>query len=107
MRCLIALVALLGAGLPAGSQDVRAGRQLALACQGCHGLDGLSKQPDAPHLAAQPEIYLVKALKEYRDGPRRHEQMNVLARALTDKEIADVSAYYAAIEIEVVKTPER
>ena len=106
MRFALACVMLLGGGLAASAQDVRAGRQLAPACQGCHGLDGLSKQPDAPNLAAQPAIYLVKALKEYREGARKHEQMNVLAKALTDKEIADVSAYYEAIEIEVVKKPE-
>ncbi len=68
-------------------------------------MDGLSKQPDAPNLAAQPEIYLVKALKEYRAKQRRHEQMNVVAEGLTEAEIANVSAYYAAIEIEVVAKP--
>jgi cytochrome c553 len=96
-------------GLTAASataQDVKAGRQVALICQGCHGMDGLSKQPNAPNLAAQPEIYLIKAMKEYKDGTRKDEQMKVAAEALSEKEIADVAAYYAAIEIEVVKKPE-
>ncbi|MCA3562740.1 MAG: cytochrome c [Methylocystis sp.] len=106
MRLVFACIAILGGSLAASAQDLKAGRQFAPACQGCHGLDGLSKQPDAPNLAAQPAIYLVKALKEYRDGVRKHEQMSVLAKALTDKEIADVAAYYEAIEIEVVKKPE-
>lgn len=74
-------------------------------CQGCHGLDGLSKQPDAPNLAMQPEIYLARALAAYKTGERRHEQMKVAAEGLSDADIANVSAYYAAIEIEVIRKP--
>jgi len=36
--------------------NVAAGRQKALQCQTCHGLDGLSKLPEAPHLGGQPEV---------------------------------------------------
>jgi cytochrome c553 len=106
MRIASALTFLIFAGASAAAQDIRAGRQIALICQGCHGMDGLSKQPNAPNLAQQPVIYLVKAMNEYRSGTRKDEQMNVAAKDMTDKEIADVSAYYAAIEIEVVKKPE-
>lgn len=103
---LMTAAALLCAGLtPAAAQDVKAGRQIALMCQGCHGLDGLSKQPDAPNLAMQPEIYLVRALTAYKTGERKHEQMKVAAEGLSEKDIANVSAYYAAIEIEVIKKP--
>jgi cytochrome c553 len=106
MRLFISIVFSLAGFAPALAQDVKAGRQVALICQGCHGMDGLSKQPNAPNLAAQPGIYLIKAMKEYKDGTRKDEQMKVAAEALSDKEIADVAAYYAAIEIEVVKKPE-
>jgi cytochrome c553 len=106
MRLLISIVFSLASLAPVLAQDIKAGRQVALICQGCHGMDGLSKQPNAPNLAAQPEIYLIKAMKEYKDGTRKDEQMKVAAEALSDKEIADVGAYYAAIEIEVVKKPE-
>jgi cytochrome c553 len=83
----------------AQSGDLKAGRQKAQMCQGCHGLDGLSKQPNAPHLAGQPEVYLVKAMTEYRDKVRKHEQMSIAAQDLTDKDIADLAAYYTAIQI--------
>jgi cytochrome c553 len=99
--CLIMLTNL--AAAQAG--DVKAGRQIALTCQGCHGMDGLSKQPDAPNLAMQPESYLIKAMAEYASGTRRNEQMKVAAVGLSEKEVADVASYYAAIEIEVVKKP--
>jgi cytochrome c553 len=106
MRIAATLVVTLLCAGPLGAQDIKAGRRIALGCQGCHGMDGLSKQPDAPNLAAQPEIYLVRAMRAYKDRSRKHEQMNVAADALGDKEIADVAAYYAAIEIEVVRKPE-
>ena len=85
------------AGTAAG--DVAAGRRKALACQTCHGLDGLSKLPEAPHLAGQPEPYLVKSLDDYRKGVRKNEMMAIVAGNLSDQDIADLAAYYAAIEI--------
>jgi cytochrome c553 len=84
---------------PAVAGDVAAGRRKALACQACHGLDGLSKLPDAPHLAGQPERYLVKSLDEYRKGVRRNELMTLVVKDLSDQDIADLASYYGAIEI--------
>lgn len=44
--------ATIGAG-PCTAGDVKAGRMKAQMCQACHGLDGLSKVPDAPNIAGQ------------------------------------------------------
>ena len=82
--------------------DAKAGRKAAIACQTCHGLDGVSKLPEAPNLSGQVEPYLVKALTEYRDGVRRNEIMNVVAKPLSDGEIADLAAYYASIQVDVL-----
>jgi cytochrome c553 len=81
--------------------DAAAGRQKALACQTCHGLDGLSKLPEAPNLAGQPAPYLAKALDDYRTGARKNDMMSLVAPALSDQDVADLAAYYAGIEIEV------
>jgi cytochrome c553 len=97
---LVALAVLpLIAGTPAAAGDVAAGRRKAIACQTCHGLDGLSKLPEAPHLAGQPERYLVKSLDEYRKGERKHEMMTLVVKDLSDQDVADLAAYYAAIQI--------
>jgi cytochrome c553 len=97
---MIALVLLpLAASAAAAAGDVAAGRRKALQCQTCHGLDGLSKLPEAPHLAGQPEQYLVKSLNEYRSGARKNDMMSLVAPALSDQDVADLAAYYAAIEI--------
>jgi hypothetical protein len=62
--------------------DVKAGRQKALACQTCHGMDGAAKLPEAPNLAGQSEIYLVKSLQDYRSGARKNDMMSIVAAPL-------------------------
>ncbi len=89
----------------AAAQDVAAGRRKAVACQACHGIDGIAKLPDAPSLAAQPAGYLERELRAYRSGARRNEVMSVAAKTLSDDDIRDLAAYYAAIQIEVKALP--
>ena len=101
-RTTLALVLAVAFASSAAAGDAKAGRKSATACQTCHGMDGLSKLPEAPNLAGQVEIYLVKALGEYRDGTLRNEVMNVVAKPLSDTDIANLAAYYAAIQIEVL-----
>lgn len=76
------------------------GQQKAQACAVCHGPLGLSHAPDAPHLAGQPALYVAAQLKAYRSGARKHEVMSVMAKPLSDEDIADLSAWFAAIRIE-------
>src|SRR5262249_7748300 len=77
--------------------DVAAGRRKALQCQTCHGLDGLSKLPEAPHLAGQPEPYLVKSLNDYRSGVRKHDMITLVVPPLTDQCVADRAAFSPGI----------
>jgi cytochrome c553 len=86
----------------ADAADAKAGRQKITVCQACHGLDGLSKNPEAPNLAGQVESYLVKALNDYKSGARSNETMNIVAKDLSDQDMADVAAYYASIQVDVL-----
>ena len=90
---------------PAMAGDVKAGRQKANLCQPCHGLDGVGRNPTVPNIAGESELYLIKQLKAFRSGERRHEQMSIVAKGLADKDIANLAAWYAAIEFSV-KLPE-
>jgi cytochrome c553 len=101
-----ACVAIAIAASPAAAAgDAKAGRQKALQCQTCHGLDGQAKLPEAPNLAGQNEVYLVKALKDYRSGTRRNDMMSVVTKALSDQDIDNLAAYYAAIPLTVGEPP--
>jgi len=83
----------------AAPADVDGRSKAQQACNVCHGALGLSGAPDAPHLAGQPEIYLVRQLQAYRNAARRHEVMNVVAKPLTDDEIAALARWYSSIKL--------
>ena len=85
--------------------DAGAGRAKAQMCTPCHGANGLAVTPNTPHLAGQPEPYLVDQLKAYRSGKRAHEVMGVVAKPLTDADIADLAAWFASLEIVLRKDP--
>jgi cytochrome c553 len=97
---------LVAGGSVCSAGDVKAGRTKALMCQACHGLDGLSKTPDAPNIAAQIEPYIVAQLQAYKSGARKNDAMSVVAPSLSDADIEDLAAYFSAIEINVVKMPD-
>ena len=76
--------------------NIEAGRQKAAVCVVCHGPDGNSANPSWPNLAGQHAEYIIKQLQDYRDGRRKNDQMAPLAMALSDQDITDIAAYYAA-----------
>ncbi len=96
--CLAAVI------VAAPSAAGAAAPEKAQTCVVCHGEDGLSKIPNAPHIAGQPEMYLVKSLEAYRAGVRQDEMMTVIAKELTDADIAALAAWYSTFEI-TVKVP--
>ena len=99
-----AAIALAAAPWPAWA-DAAAGRTKAQMCATCHGANGLAVAPNTPHLAGQPELYLVDQLNAYRSGKRAHEVMGVVAKPLTDADIADLAAWFASLEIVLRKEP--
>jgi cytochrome c553 len=105
MVCVLAPVLLLTVSCGACAGDVKAGRATALMCQACHGMDGISKAPDAPNIAGQTEPYLMTQLQAFKSGARKSESMTVVASTLSDKQIEDLAAYYSAIEIKVGRIP--
>ncbi|GJG97798.1 cytochrome c [Cupriavidus pauculus] len=92
------LLAAAWASAPALAGDVQAGRAKAMQCQTCHGLDGKSKLPEAPHLAGQVEQYLVKALKDYKTGARKDEMMSMMAKPLSNADIENLAAFYSSLK---------
>ena len=81
--------------------DPRAGRRIAGAqCAACHGNDGIAVLPEAPNLAGQKAGYTAAQLRQYRSGERKHELMTVVSQGLSDAQIADLAAWYEAIQVE-------
>ena len=95
-RVLILALSMLSADtLAQGS--VEAGQRKSQVCQACHGPDGNGiGDPQYPLLAGQYADYLAKALQDYRSGARPNAIMAGFAGALSDQDIADLAAFYAA-----------
>ena len=87
--------ALLSTGVAqAGNPEL--GRAKSTACVACHGDDGRGTAPNYPVLAGQYADYLALALRQYRSGERNNPLMSPFAANLSDADIADLAAYYAA-----------
>ncbi|CAG2155946.1 hypothetical protein LMG31506_05541 [Cupriavidus yeoncheonensis] len=81
-----------------GSADsVGRGATLALNnCTMCHGARGMTAS-NAPNLAGQYPEVIIKQLNDYNAGKRGSAIMETLARKLSERDIADVAAYYASL----------
>ena len=84
---------------------MKAGAGKTQKCEACHGADGIAKIAEAPNLAGQNEQYLVRQLTAFKTGERKNEMMGVVAPTLSDQDIADLAAYYAAIPVTIGKLP--
>ena len=65
------------------------------SCRICHGAGGNSFAPVYPRLNGQDESYLLKALGDYRNGTRTNPTMAFVVKELSEKEMAELAAYYA------------
>jgi cytochrome c553 len=97
----VSAVALLALALIARSASVRAadieaGRRKSAPCAACHGRDGNATIPGTPSLAGHPAYYTHWQLVMFRNERRRDPQMTPLAAHLSDEDMADLAAYYAA-----------
>ena len=81
----------------ARSGDAQRGSALAGVCAGCHGAQGISPADAFPNLAGTPAEALYKQLDDYRSGKRKNPIMQPLAANLTDQNIADLAAHFAAL----------
>jgi cytochrome c553 len=99
-------------GVPSSNAepDLERGRAVAMgagtttnsrsACHTCHGMHGAGDSSGAfPRLSGQAAWYLYKQLKDYASGERQNDVMSPVAKALTDQQMEDVAAFYAAQQV--------
>ena len=95
----VASLSLLGGAHAAGSAE--AGQAKAAMCAACHGTDGNSAAPNFPKLAGQHADYVAKQLQDFKSGERKDATMNGMAAALSEQDMADLGAFYAAQKVSV------
>jgi cytochrome c553 len=99
-----AIACSLGAIMPvshaAEAGDAAAGKGKNAMCIGCHGIEGyrtaFPEVYSVPKLGGQHAAYIVKALQDYKSGNRTHPSMRGIAAGLSDKDMADLAAYYSS-----------
>lgn len=83
--------------------DPLRGRELidSERCMECHGVDGQGAgHPNGPEgkfakLAGQHPDYLLKQIRDFRSGARKHDQMAIMARSISDEDVIDIAAHFA------------
>lgn len=93
---LTAVLLLAGAASALADGDAALGRKKAETCLGCHAVPGyFNVYPSyhVPKLGGQSGKYIEAALKQYRDGGRKHGTMHANASGLSDQDMADIGAY--------------
>ncbi|HOL37950.1 MAG: c-type cytochrome [Proteobacteria bacterium] len=104
---LLATLAL-AAVAPLHAQDAAAGAKKAAMCIGCHDIPRYQTSfPEVykvPKIGGQNAAYLVAALGEYKKGERRFATMRAIAGSLSDKDMADLAAYYEKLPGPMIKT---
>lgn len=111
IACTVGACAL-AAALPSLADRV-AGKGLATsgaangvtACATCHGANG-EGQPQAgfPRLAGQGHAYLAKQLEDFRHGRRHNPVMEPIARALSERQVADAADYFSSLPRAAART---
>ncbi len=93
----IAAAVLLAAALPSlAAGDPEVGKKKSTPCQACHGANGVSVSPEFPNLAGQHKEYLMAVLRHYKNGKRKNPIMAGQVANLTERDIADLAAWFSS-----------
>lgn len=93
---ILALISLQAVAQTVDRGDAAAGQAKSAICAACHGADGNSVVPNWPKLAGQHADYLVRQVKLIKSGARKVPEMMGIVGSVSDQDMRDISAWYAA-----------
>ena len=99
MGCVAACAML---ALPAAAEPPT---PLALSCTSCH-VSSMTQTASIPSLSNLSSVQIAEALRDYASGKRTGAIMPRLAPALTEADIASLSAYFGRAEADPDAEPE-
>ena len=95
-KTMLAMILLTAAGM-AQAADLEVAKSIVKEkCHLCHGEEGEASSAVYPRLAGQNRTYLVKQLRNFRDGKRKSDTMNEMAAGLKDEEIEALAEYFSS-----------
>ncbi len=86
----------------AGNADAGRVKAEAERCMECHGQPGVAQGHSAgedgkfARLGGQQHAYIVKQVQDFRAGRRKSDFMAMMANSVSDEDVADIAAYFAA-----------
>ncbi|NWK78822.1 cytochrome c [Aquitalea sp. LB_tupeE] len=96
MKYIISIVLLSISCYASADNSLSKGQSIATTlCVACHGTGGVSTMENYPNLASQKSTYIVKQLKDFREGRRQDPIMNNMAASLDDVTIKSIAEYYS------------
>lgn len=76
------------------ADEIEAKAQL---CAACHGATGTPADPKTmPVIWGQEQSYLMKQLRDFRNGERSNDIMSPIAKGLAEGDLRKIAAYFAA-----------
>jgi cytochrome c553 len=90
----VVLAGSLGCAPPAAAATVE---ERITVCLACHGAGGISRVPETPSLAGQPQFFTIAQLFLFRDGRRNSVAMTAAAKDLTNDDLRALADYVAKL----------
>jgi len=88
---------LLVAAVGAQAGDAAAGKSKGMKCISCHGLKGVTNNPQYPNIAGQNEAFLIAQMEAFKDGKRPLAAKSVLFGGLSSPDFVDLAAYFSGL----------
>ena len=97
LLCTLAILTLIIPGFPMSIHPSgKEGMMLSLSCTSCHGTYGIS--PGAiPTIYGKSREYIMKTMKEFRNGKKDSTVMERIAKGYNDRDIRLISGYFASL----------
>lgn len=85
------------AGFAHAEGDAAAGKTKSNQCASCHGTSGKGGGPN-PALAGIDNAKFATAIADFKSGKRKNPMMEMMAKKLSDADVADLAAYYSSLK---------
>jgi cytochrome c553 len=95
---VVLITLLMAAGAAQAGGDPAKGKELSVDCTDCHGENGLG-DAETPAIAGLDEAFLIEQMQAFKSGarPDKDDSMLMYVEDLSDQDMADLAAYYAAL----------
>ena len=103
LLCTLSILTLIIAGFPLSLHPSdKEGMMLSLTCTSCHGTYGIS--PGAiPTIYGKSREYIIKTMKEFRNGERDSTVMKRIAKGYSEREILLIANYFSSLTEDMKK----